>query len=213
MAARFARVLEAEPATPSLIRRAFRDWLGKLRWPADETTDLVLALDEAVANVVDHAYLHAAADQYRQVRVHAEQLTSPRGRWIRIQVTDTGRWRPALRDPGYRGRGLSMMRTCSESVRINPTPTGTQVTITSRPISAPQLMSAHRNHIPGRPETPAIERRPRPPAPAPTTTSNAREDWPFSPRFASSPPARRHPVRTSEDRKPLPRDHGPGPCR
>lgn len=79
MAARLARELEGRIQAPSLIRRAFRDWRGPLRWPADETTDLVLALDEAVANVVDHAYPHAARDQDRRVRVHAEKRTSPQG--------------------------------------------------------------------------------------------------------------------------------------
>jgi hypothetical protein len=81
MAARFARVLEADPATPWLLRRAFRA------------------------------------------------------------------------DPDYRGRGLSMMRTCSDSVPIDHTPTDTQVTITSRPISVPQRISAHRNHAAGRSDT------------------------------------------------------------
>jgi serine/threonine-protein kinase RsbW len=161
MAIRFARVLEADLATPSLLRRALLAWLGELCWPADETEDLVLAVDEAVANVVDHAYLHADAGQDRVVGVYAVAVPSPERRRIRVQVVDSGRWRPTRSDPGYRGRGLSMMRACCDSLHIHPTPTGTRVTITSRPMSTPQRISAYRSRVTSRSGMPAGESAPR----------------------------------------------------
>lgn len=131
--AAFRHVLEVEPAVTSLLRRAFRRWLAE--WPSEEADDLVLALNEAVANVVDHAYLKATPDRYRKVEVLAEQVRAPDGeRRVRIEVTDSGRWRPIPANPGHRGRGLLMMRACTESLDIQPTPAGTRVSMLSRPV-------------------------------------------------------------------------------
>jgi len=129
----FCHVLEVEPAVTSLLRRAFRRWLAG--WPEEEADDLVMALNEAVANVVDHAYLEADPGRYRKVRVLAEQVRSPDGeRRVRIEVTDSGRWRPIPANPGHRGRGLAMMRACTEALDIEPTGAGTRVSMLSRPV-------------------------------------------------------------------------------
>jgi anti-sigma regulatory factor (Ser/Thr protein kinase) len=129
----FCHVLEVEPAVTSLLRRAFRRWLAG--WPEEEADDLVMALNEAVANVVDHAYLETDPGRYRKVSVLAEQVRSPDGeRRVRIDVTDSGRWRPIPANPGHRGRGLLMMRACTESLNIEPTPAGTRVSMLSRPV-------------------------------------------------------------------------------
>jgi anti-sigma regulatory factor (Ser/Thr protein kinase) len=131
--AAFYHVLEVEPAVTSLLRRAFRRWLAE--WPSEEADDLVMALNEAVANVVDHAYLEAKPDRYRKVGVLAEQVKGPSGEWrVRIEVTDSGCWRPIPADPGHRGRGLLMMRACTESLDIKTTPAGTRVSMLSRAV-------------------------------------------------------------------------------
>jgi anti-sigma regulatory factor (Ser/Thr protein kinase) len=131
--AAFCHVLEVEPAVASLLRRAFRRWLAG--WPSEEVDDLVLALNEAVANVVDHAYLEAEPDRYRKVEVLAEQVRSPDGeRRVRTEVTDSGCWRPIPANPGHRGRGLLMMRACTDSLDVQSTPAGTRVSMLSRPV-------------------------------------------------------------------------------
>jgi anti-anti-sigma factor len=43
-------------------------------------------------------------------------------------VADEGRWRPPPADPGFRGRGLTLLRELSTSVRLDRRPDGTVVT-------------------------------------------------------------------------------------
>ena len=49
-------MLVADTATPSLVRRQFRRWLDALEWPRNHRDDIIMAVDEATSNVVDHAY-------------------------------------------------------------------------------------------------------------------------------------------------------------
>lgn len=44
-----------------------------------------------------------------------------------ITITDHGRWRPPPGEPGYRGRGLAMMRALTGDVQLHPTAEGTTV--------------------------------------------------------------------------------------
>lgn len=132
MGAVFTKVLPAQPVAPSLMRRAFRRWLSELGWPHEQTDDLVLALNEAVTNSVEHAYRHF--DQHGRVWVLAEQITRPGGqRRIRLDIADAGRWRPIPDEPGDRGHGLTVMRRCTESLDIEPSSLGTRVQMTSLP--------------------------------------------------------------------------------
>lgn len=127
------QVLTAEPAAPSRVRRALRSWLRDLSVPEEEAQDLLLATDEAVANVVDHAYAKANAPGQASVTADLRHQTDGTRRVV-ITVTDAGCWRPAPREKGFRGRGLQMMRACADSVQIVAGTAGTQVTITSRPV-------------------------------------------------------------------------------
>jgi anti-sigma regulatory factor (Ser/Thr protein kinase) len=149
MSGTFHQVLAANPATPSLLRRAFRRWLDQLGWPGEHIDPLVLALNEAVSNAVEHAYPDSALD--RQVWVRAE-LTTTTGsdtasgsgdyRQVVLQVADSGRWRPYPVDPSYRGRGLAIMRACAELLDIDPSPEGTRVRMLSRPVHQDKLSPA-----------------------------------------------------------------------
>jgi serine/threonine-protein kinase RsbW len=127
------RVLAAEPDAPRLVRHALRSWLRELSVPEDETQDLLLATSEAVANVVDHAY--AIANTPSEATVTADLRHHVDGtRRVIITVTDAGCWRPAPREKRVRGRGLQMMRACTDSVEIEATTADTQVIMTSRPV-------------------------------------------------------------------------------
>jgi anti-sigma regulatory factor (Ser/Thr protein kinase) len=44
----------SRPQTPMLVSGRSRDWLHKLRYPEEKTTDIVLALVEAVSNACEH---------------------------------------------------------------------------------------------------------------------------------------------------------------
>jgi serine/threonine-protein kinase RsbW len=124
----------AEPTAAGAIRKPLRDWLSRWEWRDDDLDDVVLAVDEAVANVVDHAYLEQP--RRGEVRVYAWILTAPDNRRVTVSITDHGRWRPIPTNPGHRGRGLLMMSTCMASLHIEHTTSGTSVTMTSAPLSA-----------------------------------------------------------------------------
>jgi anti-sigma regulatory factor (Ser/Thr protein kinase) len=121
-------VLPAVSSSASLVRQRTRAWLDALGWPADDGEDVVMAVNEAVANVVDHAYL--GQPHRGEVRVYGWPASHPGTDRVVITVADGGRWRPLPGDPGYRGRGLRMMHACMDSVLIQPAAAGTTVIMT-----------------------------------------------------------------------------------
>jgi anti-sigma regulatory factor (Ser/Thr protein kinase) len=48
--------LAAELAVGSIVRHRTAEWLHANGWPSDDRDDMVTAVHEAVANVIDHAY-------------------------------------------------------------------------------------------------------------------------------------------------------------
>jgi anti-sigma regulatory factor (Ser/Thr protein kinase) len=97
------------------------EWLDTLDWPAPQRDDIVLAVNEALANVVDHAY---PPDTPGQAQLYAWEALEPQRQLRRVVavVTDRGRWKPGMVGPSYRGRGLPMMDACMASVQIEPSP-------------------------------------------------------------------------------------------
>jgi len=70
----------------------FRYWLETARWPSEEATDLVLAVNEAVTNAIEHAY---APGRAAIVLVTAREVRLPPcSRQAVINVIDQWRWRP-----------------------------------------------------------------------------------------------------------------------
>ncbi|WP_214405127.1 ATP-binding protein [Pseudonocardia lacus] len=106
-------VLMADPVSLSVVRQRFRVWLADLAWPDEEVDDIVLAVNEAVSNAVEHADAPGFASE---VRVAARQFSeSDGGRRIVVGVSDNRRWCP----PGVqRGLGMLMIRTCMDDVRF-----------------------------------------------------------------------------------------------
>lgn len=103
--------LLAVPAAASIVRERLRARLGGLG--RAELDDVVLAVHEAVSNSVEHGYAGRAAGE--------------------IVVRDEGRWRPPS-DPGFRGRGIAVMRGCMADVDLSPGVGGTEVAMVSRPV-------------------------------------------------------------------------------
>jgi anti-anti-sigma factor len=58
---------------------------------------------------------------------------------IAVRVRDRGRWRPAPADPGFRGRGLRVIRAVGHDVRVTTDSGGTEVVfrlpVTNRPVA------------------------------------------------------------------------------
>ncbi|WP_214401624.1 SpoIIE family protein phosphatase [Pseudonocardia lacus] len=104
------------PAQPDLltgIRRTVEEWAGATGLHPDHVEDLQLALGEALANAVEHAYRDGGpGDLDFSLRFRADGA-------VRATVTDHGRWRPPPADRGYRGRGLDVIRSLGRDVSID----------------------------------------------------------------------------------------------
>jgi PAS domain S-box-containing protein len=111
------------PARPELlagVRAEMRGWLD--RWGVEESArhDVLLAVGEAAANSIEHAY---APEQPGQVQI--ELSLHPDG-CIAASVTDAGRWREATpADAHHRGRGLSIIHRIATDVECSTGPDGT----------------------------------------------------------------------------------------
>jgi serine/threonine-protein kinase RsbW len=126
--------LPALPTSTRAVRQRLRGWLSAWGWPDDDLDDIIIAVEEAVANVVDHAY--RAQPVPGDVRVYAWITALRSEQRVTVSVTDRGRWRPIPEDPGYRGRGLLMMSTCMSGLHIEHNAGGTSVTLSSNPVPA-----------------------------------------------------------------------------
>jgi anti-sigma regulatory factor (Ser/Thr protein kinase) len=110
----------ALPATPTVLSRTrhiLRQWLQSKG--ADEVTvsEVVLAVNEACANAIEHAYPPGPAGFEVNAHESAGELT--------IVVRDRGHWREP-EHPG-RGHGSGIMAAAMTDVRVNQTDEGTEV--------------------------------------------------------------------------------------
>lgn len=129
----FQLVLVAEPAALSVIRDRLRQWLSAHCWPDDELDDLVLAVSEAAANAVEHAYPPGTPGN---IEIDGRVSGLPGGaRDVEFTVRDRGRWRPIPEEPENRRRGIPLMRAVVAELNIHGTDQGTRVTMRSRRVS------------------------------------------------------------------------------
>ena len=104
---------ETLPAMRPLLRR----WLARWGAAEDEIYDIIVAVQEAAANAVEHAYAPGMAAY--EVAATCEDGV------ISFVVRDRGRWRSPRGT--HRGRGISMMRALMESVDVTQDSDGTLV--------------------------------------------------------------------------------------
>lgn len=118
----------AVPANVGLLRRRARRWLAQVVADPDTVDELTLAVSEAAENAVDHAF--AAGRRPGTVTLTAEcRPDGGGGRGsVVVTVADDGRWLPVA-DPGYRGRGLALIMSCSPDTDIHTDDGGTRVTL------------------------------------------------------------------------------------
>jgi anti-anti-sigma factor len=104
--------LPADPVQLAGVRRAVTAWATAAGLTLDLTEDLQLALGEALANAVEHAYTGGGEGEceYRVARAADGSID--------VEVIDTGRWRPPPADRGYRGRGLELISVLARDVEI-----------------------------------------------------------------------------------------------
>jgi anti-anti-sigma factor len=128
--------LPADPRRLSVVRRAVTAWTAAVGLPDDTAEDLQLALGEALANAVEHAYAASADEGECSYRVAREADGG-----VRVEVRDTGVWRPAPVDRGYRGRGLELISALATDVEVvhDPGTAGTTVRFRMAPaVAGPQ---------------------------------------------------------------------------
>jgi anti-sigma regulatory factor (Ser/Thr protein kinase) len=122
----------------AVLRRRFRVWVGELT-DADTADDLALAVYEALANVVDHAYVERG-DPGLMTLWSAVSCPLATGRDLVVTVIDEGAWRPSD-GPGWRGRGLPLMRELMHATAVLSGEEGTTVQLRRR--IAPGDASVH----------------------------------------------------------------------
>jgi anti-sigma regulatory factor (Ser/Thr protein kinase) len=116
---RFSTCIHANPRELAQLRRAIAEWLTGAGADAETRDDVVLAVNEAVANAMEHAYGPVDA------LVEIEAATSGAGAFD-VRVRDFGTWRPDRPAAGG-GRGITLMRNLMDIVTVENTPDGTTV--------------------------------------------------------------------------------------
>lgn len=120
-------VLDCEASAPQLsaVRHELLRWLRANGVEDHRAGDIVLVVNEACTNCVEHAYRGRAPGRMR-VEARADRGV------VQVRVVDAGSWKTPSPDPGTRGRGLLLMRTVSDHVDLDGTSAGTTVELNFR---------------------------------------------------------------------------------
>jgi anti-sigma regulatory factor (Ser/Thr protein kinase) len=108
----------ADPDQAARVRAAMRGWLLSLRFSAEQSDEILLAVSEAVLNAVTHA------DRPGQRGMVEIRLWTEPG-MLCIEVADEGSWCEPV--AGKVGMGVKLMRSLVESVVIHVGAGGTRV--------------------------------------------------------------------------------------
>jgi anti-sigma regulatory factor (Ser/Thr protein kinase) len=120
-AAGFRRVFPAHPEELRALRVAMRAWLDEHALGAAAGHALLLAVGEASANAIEHAYAEGESGE-----VGVEIAVAGDGDLL-VEVRDSGRFRAASAPSPERGRGTEIMRGLTEDFRREATAAGTTV--------------------------------------------------------------------------------------
>jgi len=102
------------------VRHRFATWLRAIAIPDALVSDIVLAVNEACTNSIEHAY---RGHDRGKMQVEGEI----EGAEIHVRVVDSGSWKTPAADVSTRGRGLLLIRAVSDRVELGGTPSGTTV--------------------------------------------------------------------------------------
>jgi len=114
----FRSAWPADAGALRVLRQSLRRWLGKWGADPDEIYDITVAVQEASANAVEHAYAPGSAAFEVDARYDEGVIT--------VIVHDRGQWRDA-RGGEQRGRGLPIMESLMEKVDVERSEHGTTV--------------------------------------------------------------------------------------
>jgi PAS domain S-box-containing protein len=112
--------LPARSAQLPAMRRLLGRWLRQNGLSANEVSEVTLAVTEACANAVQHAYDGADGVLEMEASLGDGELT--------LTVRDFGSWKPeAGSDDDESGRGLQLMHALMDSVNVAATGDGTEI--------------------------------------------------------------------------------------
>lgn len=135
---RFAQTsVLADAACAAQLRQQFSVWLKRyFALDPTKTSDVVLAVNEALANAAEFAYstveqpgaMHLLADYDTELAI------------LTVTVTDEGTWRipDGEKKKISRGRGIPLMQALADSATIESTSAGTQVRLAWNHVAAAQ---------------------------------------------------------------------------
>lgn len=112
--------LVAAPSAVRFLRARMRAWVSAVGLAEETAESIVLIVDEAVTNAVEHACPDRTC--------HVELVAGSRGcgDGVAVLVADTGVWR-APSAPGYRGRGVTLIGQLAQRSTVETTTQGTTV--------------------------------------------------------------------------------------
>lgn len=112
--------LVAEPRAVAVLRQRMRSWARNQELDEELAESIVLIVDEAVSNAVEHAC--------PGWECHVELVAGPRacGGGVAVLVADDGAWQE-MTAPGFRGRGVTLIGRLSERSTIEAGEQGTTV--------------------------------------------------------------------------------------
>lgn len=125
--ATFAKIgVIAGPERAAQIRQELADWLHQFfELDPEKSSDVLLAVYEALANAAEFAYVDAAQPGLMHVRAAYDDVECV----LIITVTDEGHWRTkdeTINNPA-RGRGIPLMHALTDRADIDSTAAGTEV--------------------------------------------------------------------------------------
>ena len=105
------------------VRGAVLRWARAVCRSREMVDDIGLAVYEALANVIEHAY--PAGAKHAVFELHAEREADT----LTVVVADRGRWRSRHPSPGtsWRGRGLRLIEKLAAEFELCPNASGTLV--------------------------------------------------------------------------------------
>jgi len=110
----------ADPRQLTIIRHELAGWLAPLSLSTDEIDGIVLAVDEAAANAVCHAYGPGESGV-------VELTLWTEGATLCVEIVDHGHWRPPVDKPATGGRGIGLMNAMTDAMLIHFDERGSRV--------------------------------------------------------------------------------------
>ena len=110
----------ASPLSAALAREALRSFFDQWPMSEDKRFEILAATGEAIANAIEHGEHGPSSTFGVSVSLDDDFLT--------VEVENSGHWRPFVSQE-ERGRGVPIMRACSQSMEISSTNERTRVTL------------------------------------------------------------------------------------